>query len=179
MENEEVVEPGGTALSGIDAIIAAATPQERSVLICIRGDLRHRYEESERRLRDAERRDDGTDLSTLAKEVKAAADEVEQSMVSFTFRSIGWKWRALFLQHADDQDSIVDVAAYAREAVAATASNPKMTVEQAQQLFDVIAQGDIDTLFNTAVLVNVGATVEVPKSQRASVILDRRGSAPS
>lgn len=165
-----------SALSGIEAIIAAATPQERSTKICVRGHLRAQYEDLERELKDAEAREDGADLSELAERVRAAADEVERSMVPFRFRSIGAAWRALYLKHSDDQDSIVDVQVYAREAVAATASSPKMTPEQAQQLFDVISQGDIDTLFNTAVLANVGNTVDIPKSQRALRILKLKGS---
>lgn len=176
------VEPTGAepvALSDIDSIIADATPQERAVRICVKGHLRARYEELERQLREAEQLDDGAELSELAEQVKAAAADVERSMVPFTFRSIGWKWRALYLQYANDQDEIADVGEYARQAVAATASSPKMTVEQAQQLFDVLAQGDIDALFNAAIRVNVGATVDIPKSLRASQILGRKRSVTS
>lgn len=167
--------PNGSAPLSIDDILAEATPTERSRRICIRGDLRARFDELEERLEAADGDSDGdralsqTPASlALAEQLEQVRAEMERHTVQFRFRGIGPAWTRLVQKHMDEQGNLPP--AFFPEAVAACAVSPKMTTEQAQALFDKLSQGAIDALYRTVRDANIGA-VEVPKSLRSSQIL--------
>jgi hypothetical protein len=58
----------------IDALIDAAQPAQRSIALCLRGDLTSAYEELERRLTDAEAGDKGDSLASGSATVGILAD---------------------------------------------------------------------------------------------------------
>lgn len=164
----------------IDDILAEARPTERAVRICVRGDLRARLDEAEAALKAAvEQADDDRSLTggpevELAREVQAIRAEMDKHTRTFRFRSIGKAWKTLATKYADDAGNLDD--AFFPAAVAASAVSPKMTPEQADRLFDTLAQGDLDALYLAARNANVGGSVDIPKSRLASQILARRDS---
>lgn len=180
MDNEISPAPNG-AVNGdapfeIEDIIAEAMPQQRSVRICVNGDLRTLYEDLEQQLEDAVdgAADDslGNDehWSDLAKQVEAAAADIERHMRRFSFRSIGPNWSMTLARHTNDQGVIDNVTAFFAEVIAASSVQPKIETEQALRLFQKIAQADIDQLYHTARRANFETTAEVPKSLLASQI---------
>lgn len=172
----------------IEDVIREAELPTRTVRICVKGDLRVRYEdlhaELEAKSAEVQGRGDESlagagDLRGLAEQVKDAAVEMHKHMRKFVFRAISGNWASITKKHQDEQGGIKDSAAWSAELVAAAAVSPPMTAEQARRLFQKLSQGDVDLLFMTARKANFDNSAEVPKSRLASEILEGRRSETS
>lgn len=182
--------PNGLAPSDapftVDDIISEHQPRTRSVQVCVRGDLRERFDDLDAQLRDMYESRVGEpslgeagELRALAEQVEAARAEIREHMRTFVFQSIGPNWQKMVAEHADDQGQIADFAAFVREAVSKCSVRPKIEPDKVQPLFDVLSQGDIDALYSAANRANRETTAEVPKSQLASRIREARNSSES
>jgi hypothetical protein len=174
-------------MADIEDILAGAKLPERTVPLCMRGDLVAEFEDLERKLAAAQAADDGTLAgNTAAREI---AEQIEALLVLmreheriFRLRAIDAKaYSNLIAEHPptdeqrqQGQDTNWDT--YPAALIAACAIDPKMTVEQAEQLSVTIAYSQWDALFSAAYALNRRA-VDVPFSATASAIL--AATAPS
>jgi hypothetical protein len=168
----------------IEAIIAEAKPTERSCRVCLDGELRGRFDDLEAQLAtvvQAGRREESLaaagEAQRLAQQIEDLRTEMASKSRRFVFKAIGVKWNALVEKYADDQGKLPPE--FFAVAVATCAISPKMTADQAQRLFDQLAQGDIDLLYITARDANKVGSAAIPKSRLASEILARRESSPN
>lgn len=95
----------------IKAMLSDAKLPERTVPICLRGDLVAQLEELERQLEDANRRPsnnslEGNGVGDLVDRIEALQDEMRASTVTFRLRALPKpKWRALVAKYPPRQDS--------------------------------------------------------------------------
>jgi hypothetical protein len=166
----------------IDEVIASAKLPEKTLPLCLRGDLQAEWEDLERQLKEAEDADDAPVLAgnAAARELAEQMEKLERSMreheVVFRFRGLSSKkYSDLLVAHkaADDQqDEAVDGLnwdTYPTALIAACAIDPKMTLEQAERLNDAVTHRQWDDLFATALACNRNQ-VSIPFSLSASAI---------
>lgn len=174
----------------IDDVIAAARLPEKTVVLCLRGDLQAQWEELERRLGVVRERPDEPlgghpEERELAEKMEAIREEMRSHEVTFRFRGMGSKaYSDLLLKHrADNNDDGDDQAAdglnwktYTIALVAACAIDPVMSEVQVDKLTEVIHGRAWDELVGAALVVNQ-SQVSVPFSLAGSAI--RAATAPS
>ncbi len=100
--------PGGI---DIDALIDAAQPAQRSIALCLRGDLVSAYEELERRLEDADAADSRDSLAAggpqaaIVAEMDALREQMKASTITVVMRAMSRKaFRKLADQHPPKRD---------------------------------------------------------------------------
>ncbi len=155
-------------------IKAAAKLPERSVPVCLRGDLQSEYEDLERQHRVAEAAARGTlagstEDATAIKELMAALrDQMRESTHAFIFRALPRKkWRDLVAEHRPrDQDRAKGLDynqdTFPVAAIQACCIDPVMSVKEVEELCDeVLTQGQWDQLFLAVFLLNKD-DIEVP-----------------
>ena len=174
-------------MADIEDIIAEAKLPERSITLCLRGDLQAQWEDLERKLQRAEANSDDTlagdpEAQALAEQMEALAERMRATERTFLFRGLGSKEYSDLLAAnkapADKQDEAVDGldwSTYPTALIAACAVDPAMTFEQAERLSNVLTNRQWDDLFSTALACN-RSKVDVPFSLSASAI--RAASAP-
>jgi hypothetical protein len=167
----------------IEKVLASVRPKTTTVRVCLRGDLLAQYEELERDLAEAiwldmsENRH--AEAPVIAAKVTALQEQIKTAEVEFTFTAIGQQaWTDLIVQHpAREQDTDVgldfDASTFPMAAVAATCTNPVMTLAQAHTLYERLNGGQWGELWQGCLRANV-AGADVPFSLAASAIL--RGS---
>jgi hypothetical protein len=107
-------------MTDIKSLIAAAKLPERTVPICLRGDLVAEHEELDRQLEEANRRDSdslaGSGAGDLVDQIEALQEEMRAATVTFRLRALPKpRWRALLAEHpprrdADDKPDPEDAA---------------------------------------------------------------------
>lgn len=165
-------------MPNIEDILKAATPRERTVSVCIRGDLASEVE----RLTDELGRvsqdwqpesiadeHPGRRIAAELHQAQAAAEAAEQP---FVLRYIGDRaYNDLLAAHpSDNANELFDDRTFPKALIAAACVDPKMTPEQAGELFEVINQGEQKRLFDAAWEVHNGAGAS-PFSLAASALL--------
>jgi hypothetical protein len=169
-------------MASIEDILAQATPRERTVKVCIRGDLAGEAERLQDELskvsEDWEPADltdvhPGRELATALKEIK---EQIRAAEVPFTLRYIGDKpYSDLMAAHpGKDDNEAFDSETFPRALVAASCVDPVMSEEQVAQLFEKINQGEIKKLFDAAWDVHNSSEM-VPFSLLASGLLAALG----
>lgn len=95
----------------VEALIDAAQPAQRSVPLCLRGDLQSAYEELERRLEAAEDTDMGDSLASgsatagIEAEMAALRDQMRSSTITVVMRALPRKaYRKLMSLHPPKRD---------------------------------------------------------------------------
>ena len=158
-------------------ILDSAKRAEKSVRLCLRGDLVAEFEALEARLADLTigvgwgNGDDAT--AEVAARLTAIRAEMLEDTVTFTFRALRRiAWDELNTKHTGE-NNLLDVDAFLPELVAACLVDPVMTAADLDELYDVINDGQRIDLGNAAWSVNTEAT-EVPFSERASVVMRSR-----
>jgi hypothetical protein len=174
-------------MASIDEIIAGARLPERTITICLRGDLQAEFEDLERQLSAAEAAGDDTlagneQARHLAELIEAVRTQMREHEATFRFRGLPAKeYMDLLAQHppTDEQREKGQTDAnwdtWPTALIAACAADPAMTVEQAGRLSKAVSQRQWDDLWATAFAVN-RSEVSVPFSLAASAIL--AGSEP-
>lgn len=174
----------------IDEVIASAKLPEKTISMCLRGDLQAEWEDLERQLR-AEEDSGGSDslagnpvAQGLAERMEKLGATMREHEVVFRFRGLSSKAYSdlLAAQRATD-DTPEDLnqeglnwQTYPTALIAACAVDPAMTVEQAEKLAGAVTNRQWDDLFATALACN-RSQVSVPFSLSASAI--RAATAPS
>ena len=168
--------------NSIEDILAEATPRERTVKVCIRGDLAGEAERLQDELSKVSEDWEPTDLTdvhpgrALAEELKALREQIRAAERPFRLRYIGDKpYSDLMAAHPGTDDSeAFDSQTFPRALIAASCVDPVMSEEQVAQLFEKINQGEIKKLFDAAWDVHNSSEM-VPFSLLASGLLAALG----
>lgn len=164
----------------IGEILARARPRERSVTICLAGDLAAEVERLETQLQEVGQWQPGSMADTdprkdIARRIQELREEMRASETVFTFRALGAKaWSDLVAAHPGKTAAEAwDTETLAPALVSASAIDPQMTPEQVGELFEVLNHGQREALMSAAWEAN-GEATSVPFSLPASVILASR-----
>ncbi|MBB4985037.1 hypothetical protein [Streptomyces nymphaeiformis] len=163
----------------ISEILKKAKRRQKSVHLCLAGDLVAELEELERQLSEAGDAWSPDSLAAtdprvaLAKKVAAARDKVRKSYTEFRFQSLGDKgWSDLLAEHpGKEQGHAWDPDTFPKALIAASAVDPEMLPEQVSELFEILNEGQREQLFQCAFDVNREAP-GIPFSLSASGILE-------
>lgn len=168
----------------IDEVLAQATPKTTTVRVCLRGDLLAQHEQLERELAEARRLDEvenrHVEAPGIARRLQELEAEIDKAQVEFTFAAVGQKaWTDLGAEHPPtdaDREAGLDFngRTFPVAAIAASAVDPKMSVEHSAKLFEKLNFGQWQLLWGACLAANVEGT-SVPFSAAASAVL--RGSA--
>lgn len=184
-------------MANIDDILATAKLPERSVPLCLRGDLQATFEELERRLEGVRERDETTgaggklanpsgsdEARELAQQIQDLREEMRQATVAFRFRALTRReWSNLLAKHktgdgdGDEGPDLIknyDWETLGPVMVAACCIDPAMSTEQAGELADKVTDRQWDLLCGAAVTVNK-VDVDIPFSVAASATLLNTG----
>lgn len=164
--------------NSIEDILAKARPREKTVMVCIRGDLAGEAERLQDELSRVSEDWEPTDLGdvhparAIAERLKAVHGQVREAEEPFKLRYIGDKaYSDLMAAHpSNDDNEAFDSEAFPRALVAASCVEPVMSEEQVTQLFEVINEGEIKKLFDAAWDVHNSSDV-IPFSLAASALL--------
>jgi hypothetical protein len=161
-------------------LLATATPPQRTVRICLRGDLAERWEQLSERLEGARAAQPsaslaGTGIPALSAEMDALTAELHDATVEFTVRGLSRAdWRELEAAHPPRRDPATgepvkedaerghDTNTFYDALIQACVVSPEITAEQWQHLLGkVLNEGQLSQLASAAVVVSRG-TVDVP-----------------
>jgi hypothetical protein len=160
-------------------IIAGAKPAQRSVVLCLRGDLNSQIEDADRELQQAllapenQTLDGSPRVRELADLIESLRDQMRQSAATFTFRAIHPKaWSDLVAAHPGRKDTFeaFDQTTLPPAAIAACGIDPVMTPADVDELLTVLNAGQRDDLFEAAWRVNT-KSLDIPFSAAASRVL--------
>lgn len=167
-------------MASISDILKQAKPRERTVRICIRGDLAGEVERLTEEISKVSADWEPSDLTeehparALAAQLKEVRQEAQDAEVPFTLRYIGDKaYSDLIAAHpSQEEGQLFDAQTFPRALIVAACVDPVMTSEEAAELFEVLNQGEIDKLANAAWDVHTSVDI-APFSLAASALLER------
>lgn len=173
-----------TKPAAIADIIGQVKRPEKTVSICLAGDLQAEFEDLERDLQIArDQPPDGTlaggsnPLATqIAQQIMELRERMREHSSVFRFRGLPRKQYSDLVascppsEDAKEQGAEVDWETFSVALVAECAVEPEMAVEEAGQIADVLTQAQWDGLVTAAFSVNK-RDVDVPFSYAASAIL--------
>jgi hypothetical protein len=160
-------------MGNIEDYISEAKKPQRTVTLCLRGDLQQAWEELQRQLRAAQDADGGTlsgpdDARELVGRMDTIAEEMRVHERAFRFRGLGHpEYRALIEAHrVPEEDATpgnegINWDTFPAALIAACCVDPPMTVAQAERLCAAVTDGQWDALFEGARAVN-RSLVNVP-----------------
>jgi hypothetical protein len=162
----------------IEDILKRAKPRERTVQVCIRGDLAGEAERLADEIARTSEDWEPADLTeehparALSAQLKTVRDQVRDAEVPFKLRYIGDRaYSDLVAAHpSEKEEELFDSVTFPRALIAASCADPVMTEEQVNDLFEVINEGEIKKLFDAAWDVHHASDV-VPFSLAASALL--------
>ncbi|NYV73181.1 hypothetical protein [Streptomyces sp. UH6] len=167
-------------MANIADILKAAKPRERTVRLCLSGDLAGEAA----RLQDEIARVTGESWEpmsmadrhparALAEQLAEINRQIKDSETEFRFRYIGdRKYSDLMAAHpAKDENQAFDSETFPRALISASCVDPVMDEDQAAELFEVITQGQVKELFDAAWDVHTSRSGAVPFSLAASALL--------
>jgi hypothetical protein len=165
-------------MPSIEEILKQAKPRQRTVPVCIRGDLAgevHQLTEELSRVSQDWQPVDLTDTHPgreIARKLAAAQEAARAAEQPFLLRYIGDKaYSDLLAAHpSEDDKQLFDERTFPRALIVASCADPVMTPEQAEELFEVINEGEIQKLFDAAWEVHNGTDL-APFSLAASALL--------
>ncbi len=167
--------------------LAAAKPAERSVDVCLRGDLRAEHDRLERelsRVRSGVARTlgDRAEEAGLAEQIERLQEQMADEMLTITVRALSRPdWRKLVEQHPPRPDVEGDRILGANfqglmeEAAPLCVVDPDLDEEDWERLNAVLSSGDFDRLFTAVWEVNREGG-DVPKSRLASRVMAESGA---
>jgi hypothetical protein len=172
-------------MATIKDIKKRARLREKTVTVCLAGDLQAEFERLEAQLAKATK--DAWQASSLAsatpgQEIAQQLADLQVQMtdaeVTFRLRALGRRaWSDLVVAHPSEKpDLAYDPETFSVALVSACSIDPKMTVEEVDDLFETLNNGQVQELIDGAFEVNSGAT-QVPFSLAASAILASRTDA--
>jgi hypothetical protein len=169
-------------MTDIADILKRAKPRERTVMVCVRGDLAGEAERLSEEISKVSEDWEPSDLTeehparALSVKLKQVRDEARAAEVPFTLRYIGDRaYSDLLAAHPGKDDSeLFNQDTFPRALVVASCVDPVMTEDQAAALFEVINEGEIQKLAGAAWDVHTSADL-VPFSLAASALLAALG----
>lgn len=161
-----------------DDVLAQARPAQRSVTICLAGDLNVQVEELDQQL-SRELKSTHASLGSsgrereIAEQIEALREQMAEHEVTFTFRALSArKWSDLMAAHPGrpGKDEAFNTETFPDAMLAACAVEPEMTVEQVTSLADSLGNAEFSALFDCAWSCNQ-KSLDVPFSVLASRVL--------
>lgn len=170
--------------SDVHALIAGARLPERTVPICLRGNLVAQVEALDRELAELDRPGRivadslaGDGRRPIAERIEALREEMRASTVNFLLRALPRRrWNALLAEHppreGDDGDKAMGVNSETlfEALIAESVVSPELTPEEWTLLLDSLSSAQYDSLATAAWALNRRG-VDVPFSPAASRIL--------
>jgi len=164
--------------NSIEDILKKARAREKTVHICLAGDLAgeaERLSDELARVSEDWQPADMTDVHPgrkVAADLKAVQEQVKAAQEPFTFRYIGDRaYSDLLAAHpSEKEEELFDEATFKPALIAASCVQPEMTVVDTLRLFEVINEGEIRKLFEAAWEVHHASDI-VPFSLAASALL--------
>lgn len=174
-------------MSTIKERLAAAKLPERSLQVCLRGDLAAEFDELERQLREARqtspRRRVGSkaDDTALAERIEALREQMASEMLTLRLRALPHaEWQELRRKHRDDEDKTnalgIKLEPFLSDVLPRSVVEPEMDADDWERLNEVLSAGDFDRLTLTVYDLN-SSGVDVPKSRLASLVMAESGDA--
>lgn len=169
--------------------LAAAKPAERSVEVCLRGDLVAQHEAKTRELQrvrsgPALTMIEQADDAAIAQEILDIEAEMSEAMLTLVVRALARTvWRGLVLKHpprqGNDGDRVLgaDFQGLMEEATPLCVVDPELDEDDWERLSEVLSSGDWDRIFTAVWEVNREGG-DVPKSRLASRVIASRGDEP-
>ncbi|MFF5186467.1 hypothetical protein ACFY30_22270 [Streptomyces sp. NPDC000345] len=162
----------------IGDILKQATPRQRTVQVCVRGDLASEVERLADELGKVSKEWEPASIADehpgrrLAAELHKAQTAAKAAEVPFVLRFIGDRaYSDLLAAHpSDDPAELFDEQTFPKALITAACADPVMTAEQADALFEVINRGEQKKLFDAAWEVH-NLTGVSPFSLAASALL--------
>ncbi|MFD6421032.1 hypothetical protein [Streptomyces sp. NPDC060198] len=162
----------------IKALLAKAKPREGSTTILLDGQVAGEIERLEAELLTVSEDWTPSDLTEvsparkISEQIAKLRKRARASEAVFRFRYVGDEaYSSLLAAHpSKDPAEGFDSVTFPRALIAASAVDPVMTEDDVKALFEVISQGDIKRLFDTAWDVH-NASGLVPFSLAASALL--------
>ncbi len=164
-------------------IKALKKPNEVSVEIILNPELTRSLEELERRKAKAERDDQkfnrAPQAPKLQKEIEEILTEIEESKVEFVFKDPGRKEFEALVDacppteeqkkeaKADGQSIGWNSETFVPGLLALASHEPELTLDEAQEIYDMWGRGEVEALFNTALQACL---------EQASVPFTKRGT---
>lgn len=176
--------------SSIADLRAKVRRPEKSVPLCLAGDLQAQFEELERDLDAARNKpSSGTlaggnpEATEIAQLIQALEAEMREHIETFRFRGLTRReYKDLVAEHppsAEDEEkgNDVDWETFGVGLIAACCVSHPMAFAEAGELVDILTAAQFGTLFQAAQSVNIHG-VDIPKSFSASAVLQgsRRSS---
>lgn len=174
-------------MTSIKDRLAAAKLPERSLQVCLRGDLRAEFDALELQLRDArqssgrKRMSERPEAAQIAEKMATLQDEMADAMLDLTVRALPRReWQRLYREHPPEPDRPGDVAVgvalddFMAVVVPLCVVEPVLDAEDWARLDETLASADYDRIFNAVWEVNRSG-VDVPKSQLASLVMNEGG----
>lgn len=160
-------------------LIANARRHQTSTRLCLRGDLLAAHQSAEDDLGDLLRQGDNPTtlpdpaaVFALSERIQGLEAEIAESTFKVCFTALPRPaWEALTEAHPprDGHDEEWNEAAFVPALITACMTDPVLTEAQLAGLFDVINEGQRDSLFEAAFAANQESTT-VPFSLRASAV---------
>ena len=172
----------------MDDILNAKKPNTRTIDIILDSDLALEIQMKTLELEQAKARSKGKKslaegTGSLEKELDELFEKAADTVATFTFQDMGRKsFDALLVAHqptVKEKKTVADqgggILEYSQETfppalIAATAIDPVITLEEAEQIYNTWSSGDAEILFTAAILVC---------KERASFPLSRNGTDPT
>lgn len=167
-------------MADIASILKRAKPRERTVRLCLAGDLAGEAERLQAEITRVSAEEweptsiaDTHPARPLAEQLAKVNKRIDASAVQFRFRYIGDRaYSDLLAAHpSENPDQAFDSDSFPRALIAACCIDPVMTVDQVAALFEVLTQGQIKDLFDAAWDVCNAQAAVVPFSLAASALL--------
>jgi hypothetical protein len=177
-------------MTDLDSALANAKLPERTVPLCLRGDLQAEYEDLERQLALEQAKPEHDSLAgnpravEIEEQLEALREQMQEATVTLRVRALSNRaWYALAEQHPPREGNDIDALygcnfeTLAPELVRRCLV-PKLDNDQWELLYAVLSNGQFETLFVAA----HGATrgrVNVPKSLSVSAARPKPAETPS
>lgn len=166
----------------IKDLLAKAKPRERAVKVLLDGETAGEIERLEAELLEVSEDWQPADLADehpgrqISAQIAELREKARASEAMFRFRYIGdEEYSSLLAAHpSTNKEELFDSNSFPRALIARSCVDPVMSEEQAKELFKVINQGQIQTLFDAAWDVHNSSGL-VPFSLAASALLAAAG----
>ncbi|MFF2522231.1 hypothetical protein [Streptomyces liangshanensis] len=165
-------------MADIAEILKRAKPREKSVFLCLAGDLIAEIDRLERDLSDQgstwrpESLASSNPAEKIAKKIKAVREQMKRAETEFRFQALGYKmWSDMIAAYpSKNENERWDPETFPRALISACCVDPVMNGTQVAELFEVLNEAQRDELAQAAYDVNAEAT-SIPFSVSASGIL--------
>lgn len=177
---------GKSTLKNFKEMLGTAQLPEKTVPICLRGDLVAEFEETERALELEQAKstvslDGGGQVGFLAEKIETLRDQMREDTYTFRLRALPKRqWRSLVSEHPprptddggiDDRDRFLGVNSdtFFDAMIRACVIDPELDDETWNELNEKLTDKQYDSLADTAWSLN-RSDIDVPFSRAASLI---------